>query len=82
MASSDTATRKVSDGVKIDCLRFPFSDIGAVVSSTSSGRPKASSSRFCSDLSRQWHINDVGSPLLDFVQRQIDEVMYLGRNSL
>jgi len=50
MASRDTAIRRVSEGVNTDCLLAPFSVRGAVAKETSSGRPKASSSRLCSDL--------------------------------
>jgi hypothetical protein len=50
MASRETAMRRVSEGVKTDCLLAPFSVRGADAKETSSGRPNASSSRLCSDL--------------------------------
>lgn len=53
MASRDTAMRRVSEGFKTDCLLAPLSVIGADPRETSSGRPKASSSRLCSDLKSQ-----------------------------
>ena len=58
MASRDTAIRRVSEGVKTDCLLAPFSVKGAFAKETSSGRPKASSSRLCSDLDSQFSVSD------------------------
>jgi len=87
MASREAATRRVSEGLNIDCRLAPCSSLVRTVAEVaSSARPKASSSRLCSELNpsafapKPGNLDD--SPLLHLVQCRLDQMMDLGRYSL